>query len=256
MPGMFTSASRAVVDVDDPSTWPPHVARWVEGWADELRGTTRCAYDLKIPFEEQDAFLALFDGLLVRAYHCTRLLDHERAMILTQGLRPLSSELVVERIRAAYAVGALSKRQRDELEQGHVLVNPAPHWRDQREHREGKVCLILGRECFDSAPSGVNPLLTLWGGEAVSFPMEATMTRRRRSPGIPSIVVAHVDVAASPKRDPFTPPLACSFVGAQLGLEDVSCELHHRGPVLPSCIERVLQPGHQDYDRHRQLPKR
>jgi hypothetical protein len=62
--------------------------------------------------------------------------------------------------------------------------------------------------------------------------------------------------ADRPNRDFISPGLNRSFVGAALGLGDFGSEIHHMAPVPPGCIEAIWQPGHPEYDRHQNLPKR
>lgn len=78
------------VDVDDPTTWPAEVYECVSAWAERCRGTTKYTTDLALPLELAGPFRNLLTGYLHRAYHYTRLLPHERAMVLNAGLRPLS----------------------------------------------------------------------------------------------------------------------------------------------------------------------
>src|SRR5438132_14434734 len=97
-----------IVDVDDPQTWPPDVRREAQAIADSVRGKAKYVSDLPIPIEGEDPFRALLAGHPLVAYHATRLLDHEVAMIREQGLRPLTAKLVEDRIEAAYGHSLIS----------------------------------------------------------------------------------------------------------------------------------------------------
>src|SRR3954470_17110557 len=96
---------KGVVDVDDAATWPAVLCERVDEWVERKRCKTKRTCDLHI--HEDEALVGMLDGYLVRAFHCTRLLDHERVMIREQGLRALSPDLVLERIHRAHGVGAL-----------------------------------------------------------------------------------------------------------------------------------------------------
>src|ERR1051325_3573481 len=102
-----------IVDVDDPASWPTRLRAFVENQAESLRGTTETTADLRPTDEAQRAVHGLLAGCLVRAYHATRLLEHEVASIRDNGLRLLSADLVAERIHRAHQVGAITESQRD-----------------------------------------------------------------------------------------------------------------------------------------------
>lgn len=89
---------KSPVDVDDRTTWPPQVSEIVDQWAKQYKGTTKYTSDLALPLE--DEFRELLSGRLLRAYHCTRLLPHEVRMVRETGLRPLSADLLCERIES------------------------------------------------------------------------------------------------------------------------------------------------------------
>jgi hypothetical protein len=78
--------------------------------------------DLRVPVGWNAEFRRLFVGHRLRAYHATRLLDHEVAMIRGQGLRLLDEDLVVGRIKSAHESGHLSRVLRDRLLTGHVFA--------------------------------------------------------------------------------------------------------------------------------------
>lgn len=243
---------RVVVEVDDVATWPPEVVKWIDDHAAELRGTAEYTCDLRI--EDEDDLQQLVSAHFVRAYHCTRLLDHEREMIIEQGLRCLEPDLVAERIRRAYEVGVLTDAERAVFDAGHQFADP--RWSSRVPHTEGQVCLIVPRQAFDNNASGCNPLLSIWGGEAISFPLEQQVARLH-SLSRPSIVVAILDFLVGPtRRHQCFPSLANCMVGVRLGFQDVSSDVFYRAPVPSANIERILHPGDAAYDRHRKLPRR
>jgi len=109
-------------------------------------GGTSYPNDLAVPLEEAAGFQGLFAGYLLRAIHCTRLLDHERTWVLEQGLRVASSELIEERIRGACTNGSISNAERDALLGAHALVNAQ---RAQHQSRAGQVCFVGSRTTLD-----------------------------------------------------------------------------------------------------------
>src|SRR4051812_42329315 len=128
---------RSLIDVDDPTTWSAAVTAWVAPYAESLRGTTNYTSDLKVPLEREDELRALLAGHKLVAYHCTRLLDHEVEGIRAQGLRPLTHELVLERIGRAHELAHLTDAERVELLEQNVFAV-----KDSR-YRENQACLVL-----------------------------------------------------------------------------------------------------------------
>lgn len=240
-------SSSASIDLDDPRTWPEPVAAWVEDWAGRLPRETY-AGDLAVPLEEEDRFRALLTTPLI-AYHCTRLLDHELEMINAEGLQLLTQELVERRLDAALEHGFLDVAARDSLRASHTFALGG------HRHREGQVCLTVGRQVFDETPWGCEPLLSTWGGEGIY------MAREDRWPllqqlGRPAIVVARVDLSASHKVHRTGPPLDRLFVGARIGAQLLFADVFYTTAVPPEDVLAIWQPGHAEYDRHTELPHR
>jgi hypothetical protein len=239
-----------VVEVDDPSTWPPRLLEYADAWANRLRGTTKDNGDLKLPFDDETVVAEMLAGRRLQVLHCTRLLDSEVDDILTAGLAPLSRELLYRKLDAAAAVGALTPAERHLYGTTHVYAQEAPG------HRDGLVCFVVGRSMLDRDFDGLERFLTMWGGEATYWAHDRNDTAARlRELGRPAVMDVALDVTA-PGRDPFfTPGLHKLFVGARIGLEDAAGEGHIAGPVRRDEVVDVWQPGHPEYDRHTQLPR-
>lgn len=235
------------------------VREWVAERAEDRRDTTMYTSDLKI--YEDETLLGLLDGYVVRAYHCTRLLDHERTMIIEQGLRPLDAELVMERIRRAHEAGAISDTERQAFESGHQFVLKG--WEERVKHTEKQVCLLFSRTIFEHDWHGVEPLLSTWGGEAIYFGVDAEYGehsehgKRIRTMGKPSIVVTDIDLSARPfgTKHYILPSLGSCLVGIHLGLKDACAEILYKAPVPAANVVDIWHPGSADYDRHTRLPR-
>ena len=237
-----------VVDLDDQGTWPATVADQVRSWGAQLRGSTDYTSDLALGPEEESSFRALLGGHLLRAYHCTRLLDHEVGMIRERGLLSLSEDLLAERIEAAHRYGFISQAERDTFHRSHVFAT--------REHRnrEGQVCLILSPSVFDEHPAAVDALLSMWGGEGLYMADGAPAVRARlRELGRPAVVVALIDLAGGEHL--VFPGVHNIFVGRFLGLHDASGDVFYRASIPPEHIEAIWQPGDPDYDCHEAMPR-
>lgn len=245
----FPADPAMVVDVDDRSTWPLGVVEHAQMLADQLRGTTEYTNNLDVPSDTEDDFRALLSGWLVRAFHATRLLDHEVQMIRAQGLRPLSSELVEERINAAFDHSCISEEERVQLHASHVCAS------GEEQGRVGEISLFFPeRQLADQAPGFVK-LLTWWGGEAISKSSRAqSLPERLKRLGKPSVVVANIDLSAGQGTHPVFTQLSNVFVGRLLNLTDARANVHYRTAIPPHDITAIWQPGDAEYDRFEDLP--
>ena len=238
--------ARRWLDVDDMSTWPVAVTERTQVLGDELRNTTEYTNDLEVPFHAEDDFRALLGGCLVRAYHATRLLEHEVQMIRTQGLRTLSLELVNEKIESAREQSCISPSEYDLLKSAHVFAV------GEEANRSGECSFFLPVSMLDFRSSGVNPLLRSWGGEAFSMSSGAQqLPDLLAGLGRPAIVVANIDL--SPGRHLVFPGVQQLFVGRYLGLRDVLAGVHYSSPVPAECIVEIWQPGGDEFDRFEDL---
>lgn len=243
------TATDGLIDLDDQSTWPTGVIERIENLARQLRGSTEFTVDLRVPPNAEEEILSLLEGHKLLAFHATRLLEHEISEIRSVGLRRLSRNLVEERISGAFTRGLLSEGERDRCRIRNVFAI------DNVIGREGQVCLVLGRQTLDEEAHGLSPFLGGWGGEAMNGwpgPDEDPLLQRL---GKPALVVAALYLDAEERR-PFTAPsLAKVFLGTRLGLRDAGCEVHNFADIPADDIIDIWQPGHPEYDRHRQLPR-
>ena len=229
-----TSNDLPAVDVDDPTTWPSHIYKTVSQWAERCKGATNYTVDLPLSLDDERPFRELFAGYLLRAYHYTRLLEHERAIVLSVGLRPLSAELLSDRIESACVVGAISGAEAAEFHQAHVFANSEQHG------REGQVCLSLSRRVFERDVEACRPLLETWGGEGMYRSSGAVSQRERlKTLGSPTVVVALIELGGPASNHLVFPALHKVFVGAFLGLFDVGADVFYRAAVPSERIESI-----------------
>lgn len=245
------AAAGASIDVDAATTWPPEVRRQAEAIARKVRGTARYVEDMMVAPELADEFRRLFVGHRVRAYHATRLLDHEVEMVRLQGLRPLTKELVIERIERACESGNLTLEDRDRLLSGNVFAE------GRSAGREGHVSLFLSRTPLDRMVRGVRPLLTTWGGEGIYMARDGSSLRETllQSMGTPTIVVVEVDLGPDPHVHGIYADLWKLFAARLLGREPLSADLLYRAPVPPEGVIDFWRPGDSSYDVHERLPR-
>ncbi len=236
---------QSVVDIDDPSSWPAHFAERVHELANDHRGSTDEVSDLQVDHHEAE-LMGELEGCLLRAYHCTRLLDHEQQDIRDQGLRLYDDHLVRNRLDAALRHGHLIQ---DEHAQ---LLARATYG----QRRVGTVCMIIGRSAFENHAHQLRRLLATWGGEGIYIGHEngqGPLYSRLRKLGRPTIVIAHVDLAAA-GRPRVWPGIAKVFVGAALDLVDPNAQVTCSVAIPPAAIERLVLPGDREYDRYSELP--
>ena len=161
----IAAGTGVIVDVDDLGTWPTDVTTLVQGYADTLReadeGENR--KDLVMTAGHLDVELErMLRSRRLRAYHCTRLLDHEAADVRARGLRPLNGQLVADRLQAAVDYGYLTAKQREVLD-GESRLGP----RAEGAAVHDQVCLVPSTAVFRYDAHGIDRLLATWGGEAI-----------------------------------------------------------------------------------------
>lgn len=227
---MSEQRQERIADIDDPATWPAAVLECVHRWAGQWQGRTSYTTGIEVPLELEPSFRRQFDGYKLRAFHFTRLLDHERALVSAQGLRTLTPDLITDRIDAAYHFGAVTAAETDLLRSASVFNT------GEAQNRAGRVCLVLSRNVYVSNPDSCMPLMRHWGGEAIyNSSRTSTLGGRLLALGIPCIVEAAIDICAQGEHLVF-PALHRAFIGRFLNFEDAGAEVHYRAPVPPTDI--------------------
>ncbi|MGO1053252.1 hypothetical protein [Crossiella sp. CA198] len=243
-----------IVDLDNPGTWPTVLAGRVRELTEEARGTTDCTGDLAVE-QYEDEVCGLLDGYLVRAFHCTRLLEHEAANIQAHGLRTLSPALVQTRLTEARDYGYLTEADHTKLSETHHFTTQASC--KANDPRRDQICLALPAGVFDSEAHSFHLLLSCWGGEAIYWAHaddDEGLGGKLRTLGRPTIIVTLLDFSGLAQHDT-GPTLANLFVGAALGLADVHGGVDYFNSIPADRIDRLLHPGDADYDRHLELPQ-
>ncbi|MFJ5105214.1 hypothetical protein [Streptomyces sp. NPDC088554] len=246
------ATSRPVVDVDNPATWPRPLADLIYKIAHEAELDEPELY-VDLELEDREAqILALLRGHLLRAQHCTRLLDHEAHAIRAHGLRPLDAALVDDRLDQAHERGYLTAAEREVL-RSQSMVAPG---RQRMGIREGQVCLTLSAEATSHDIGGAWRLLSFWGGEAIYWQHcddPAGLAQRLRCLGRPTLVTAYVDLA-SPGRHLVFKSVVHTFVGKAIGYAPANADVLYRNAIPPQHIESIAFPGDPAYDRLPGLP--
>ncbi|UXY24937.1 hypothetical protein N8I84_41590 (plasmid) [Streptomyces cynarae] len=244
--------NRPVVDVDNPVTWPRPLADLIYSIADKTDLEEPELYVDLVLGDREVQVLDLLRGHLLRAQHCTRLLDHEADAIRAHGLRPLDVTLVDDRLNQAHERGYLTAAEREVLRSQSMVV-PG---RQRLGNREDQVCLTLSAEATSHDINGVWRLLSFWGGEAIYWRHcddHAGVAQRLRSLGRPTLVTAYVDLA-SPGRHLVFKSVVHTFVGKAIGYAPANADILYRNAIPPQHIESVAFPGDPAYDRLAGLP--
>ena len=142
----------------------------------------------------RDVVVEAADGCLVGkeivGFHCTRLTEGEAKEIETEGLEPLTPELLERRIRRCVECNEFSSEMAEAL--------LAKHQADE-EGRRDWTSFVYSRSILKDEPA-VYWLFRCWGGEALysSHAEDAETGPALRSVGRPCIVVVAVPVASFP----------------------------------------------------------
>jgi hypothetical protein len=192
---------------------------------------------------------AIGDAYIV-GHHATRLLEHEARLIRTQGLRPLTLELVHERLASA----RLQYPHLLDAADADLLAASGPlTWDDEAwSHlRRGRVWMGTTLP-FLVACSG--RLLEDWGGEAIAWAArregrsgdECRRSVRRLSaasaPAVVTIAVPATEVLGSAA-------VWRTFVGTAWGLSSVWTEWSVSEVVTPAAILDIVAPGNPGWPR-------
>jgi hypothetical protein len=254
----LTSAG-LVLAVDDEETWPSgvlsvlsaefEVLRAYEALASEfaLMGTVayleagqprnqfRDARDSVVRFVDEQV-----RGTSLVGYHCTRLTVEEIAEVERGGLRPLSTALVIRRLRKLEQAGRIDAETAERLKSENV---------SGKETRRGRTWFVFTKELL-TQEDGVGPLLLHWGGEAVyHLHAEGThMGARLREIGIACIVEANV---LTTQIDTLM-PIGERLVNAYLGRRNIrpGSGRHMDGCIRePTKVRRVIRRSDPEFDR-------
>lgn len=239
------------VQLDLPAAWPRPVKAFVAEVAGSLAEPLGHWPGGGILDERESAFREAFEGAAVRAFHATRLLPHEIEAIRDSGLRMLTEDLVLSRIREAATAGFLDAHLVKELESGHVFATR------EFENRENQICFFLSTSVLEHRPGSVRNLMRYWGGEALSFSKRSSVFEQHLERlGVPAVVIADLDLTASPNEiHRVWPGLLRAFAGRYVGERLAGASVHYGHDVDASRIADVWTPGHPRYDQFKELPR-
>jgi hypothetical protein len=237
-----------IVDPDKEATWPAGLATYIYERGAGLGNFNQPASDLRLGADGDPSALEQLGGAHLLLYHSTRLLPHEVDWVRNEGLLMLTEELVNRRADAALRAGYLDADMHALLAESNAFAA------GEAEYRENQVCFTLGGDVFREDPDAAAPLLEDWGGEAIYRGSANAKVARVKRLGIPTIIVAGVDIA-TPPRPEIHPGMAEVFLGKHLGLSGSWADVFLHRSVGAEHILGIWQPGSQNYDRFPGLPR-
>lgn len=194
---------------DDETTWPAALVDLLAASFEELKAFHKFERDVDRRSANGDVMLrinpppnpsrptrervldeanAIIADASVVGYHCTRLVDHEVSAILAKGMRPLSVELMDEKIAAVVAAGLVTS------DVGSLLARESVARRGGYGQRLGMTWFVFSRRML-RGESGIRFLLTRWGGEATYWlQRDPAIVERLCKLGTPSIIEAAIAV--------------------------------------------------------------
>lgn len=195
----------------------------------------------------KDETAKLMTDRTIRAWHFTRLADHEVAAVRERGLQPMTLALIAERLAAARLAGLLDG------ELAAQLYAASPYHHQIEGSRENRIWLTAQPYPLDD--SSVEELLDRWGGESLSFVhREGETLERLKQIGTPCVievalpmrVTTRVEEAATNVLDAFARSIRVDG-GWGGGADMVAVE-----PIAPEwilAIHRAGEPGFEAMGR-------
>ncbi|RSU72136.1 hypothetical protein BRX37_20230 [Sphingomonas sp. S-NIH.Pt3_0716] len=167
----------------------------------------------------------------ILAWHCTRLLPHERAGILAKGMHLPSVDGLMTRIDAAISAGAFSPEIAAQFRLRHQAHSPT---------RAGRIWFLFTRPQNDD---GVEDFFRFWGGESLyaAIDRDIALGPILRSTGVPCVVEAAIPMSYFQDSLGYETHIVRQFCGwrAERSYDGVP---HDRAlaPVPPHLIRRIV----------------
>jgi hypothetical protein len=249
------------IDVWDSSTFDEELNKFLEPQLDLIRNylsTDRkifLEYDLgsgpprpllrpSNPFAEafvdlQEAIDQEMESRTIRAFHYTRLTDHEVTDIRRYGVHLSTPETLRRRLEALISGSDLSRTIADKL------YAQSPFHSDQFESRSGKFWMVSHPVKVDD--SGVTPLMMHWGGEVASmWAKDRSLLTPLSAIGKPRVLEVAVPLSATRHSFSAGKAVLATFARSRGCIpEKQAFDLYAKDPLPPSAILAV----HTEDDR-------
>jgi hypothetical protein len=222
-----------LLDYDHPAGWPPAVTAFLDehldllnDWVTTQRFATGNQYDRLV---EQLGELLRPHQIL--AWHCSRLLPHERRAILEAGMSLPSIDGLMRRIDAAVSSGAFAPEIAGQFRLRHQAHSPT---------RAGRIWFLFTRPHNDD---GVEDFFRFWGGESLyaAIDRDTELGPILRSTGMPCVVEAAIPMSYFQDSLGYETHIVRQFCAWREG-RSYDGVPHDRalGPVPPHMIRRIV----------------
>jgi hypothetical protein len=233
-----------LIDLDDPTTWPPELRAIAERlWADARSSIDPDGgMDQLRELIQSDEIDEALIGHELLVFHATRLLPHENELVLRDGIQPASEGWQRERLRLAsgHHPGLLDETV---IEQ---IVDHGPlRWQGTRG-RAGLVHFVHARSTVVEHARDYDRLFIAWGGEIIYWqdttPDDARTAALREltAASVPTLVVGRLPAESIQNVYGW----AATIVGTHGRLHGAPATWTEGG--LP--VEQIIQPGDHSWD--------
>ncbi len=247
--GLSDSKLPAIIDLDDPSSWPPDLAAYLENHF-ELFVTWESPRESGDSFQLARKFDRAIRGVsdILRRYaligwHCTRLTDAEIDAIVAEGMTPLNGQILDARIATLERAGTIAADIAARLRAKHQA---------SEDNRAGRIWFCFF-EPHIADEGGIERFFRSWSGEALynsheDDPQTGPVLTRI---GTPCLIEAEVPIASLPTPDGLALKLYRLFLrGRGHPIRD---RLEHEDravQALPAAaIRRVMRHPNPDFIR-------
>lgn len=191
----------------------------------------------------REEIAALMAERTIRAWHFTRLAEHEVATVRKNGLQPMTLALIDERLEAVRQAGLIDAQLAAQL------YEASPYHRQIEGSRENRIWLTAQPYAIDD--SAVEELLDRWGGESISFVhREGATLERLMQLGTPLVIevalpmriTTRVEEAATNVLDAFAQSIGVDG-GWGGGADMVAVE-----PIAPEWILAIHREGEPSFE--------
>ncbi len=237
--------------IEDEKTWPKDVIEYLDQFGAVFKSWEigrRPKRKRLVSGAEYDRFIyglrAILSRCALRGYHCTRLTDGEIAMIVENGMLPLSGESLRTRISALVRGGIIQQRFAERLLSDHQ----ADDW-----NRAGKVwfCFYPPRQVDEI---GVDHFFRYWGGESLYMSHlidDGTVEPRLATFGTPCLIEVDVPIARQ-NVDSWLEDIVARWYLKRRGFrtrESCDHENYATAPIPGANIRRIIKFPSRDFVR-------
>lgn len=204
--------------------------------------STRFLFTLQLALRSNAVMVGkLMQTRVIRAFHYTRMTDAEIAILRRQGIYLSTPETLRTRLDALVATGSLS------LEASAVLYDASTFHSDQLASRSHKFWMISHPLAIND--SGVEPLMSHWGGEVASMWMrDPDLLAQLATIGSARILELAVPLSATNQSYPAGKAVVATFGRSRSCIPDKHAfDLYAFQPLPPEAILDIHSEGEPNF---------